>query len=318
MRKNRCNYIFLIILICILLFQATAYAAAGGVYVACDADGNPATTKFSKAEVDLKDVDKIDNFTYSGADVAIFKRPTSGDDYEMINVTRIFTNSPMLSIQDFGDNSKFDEISTYCIGYKPIYRPAGVNDFSTLIEDKWNMLEDSYFKALPPVQFDVSQFTDRVTGINKSYTDEQAARLNYYFPKSEVVSMFEIKPQHSSQTEKYHIVFNSNVENSELQTYDLKLAAVQIGVNKKLISLASNVEVNGNNIEFDVAPQTGNEDKNIKIYCKYKFKKRISNQKLINKFIKNTVSVTSSSGTDSAQDIQNNKIRILDVKILYK
>ena len=194
-------------------------ALAGAKLVPCDLSGQVTGAIFAKLTISVQDIadalSATGDYSYYGADIGVFKKPSVGEEWDAVFLERIPTNEKEIEVMDFGNPFKYIENQVYAIGYKILYEPSGA-DSNPIIEADWKIAPDSYFKVKPAMI--MSTFTDRVTAANNwidgevaagEYTEEHGQELNNYFPNSEVVCKFVLDPG-GVDVQKYNINFNAN------------------------------------------------------------------------------------------------------------
>lgn len=145
-----------------LLFASSAFAE-GSEFTTCNENGVSTGTVFSKATINVSNVDMSGNYLYFGIDAGIFKKTESVGDWLIIYQQRVPTNSLKVQITDFGDLSKFENGQVYTLGYRVLYTMLDSED-ETLIETDWKRIEGSYFKLNSERQELPQAFSDVLQG----------------------------------------------------------------------------------------------------------------------------------------------------------
>lgn len=324
------RFLFLIILGGLFQIVDPVFAASNQTFVPCNIDAVKTGESFTKATISITSLDTSGNFIYMGIDAGIFEKPSNYDsgnpqnaEWNMIYMQRVYTNNLNVDITDFGDMSAYKKDKVYTTGYRIIYRPSGPQT-NPIVETEWRKVDSGYFKLVSAIE--VTEFTDRVTAANSwMKTEEEIQKYNKYFPDSEVVCKFTIKP--NIEVDKYKI--NLDVNSDDIAGIDISyIKIVKIdydgvtqwgykdrpgpsgGADKPLCGKYDGSKT----ISFEI----DNPDKKVvTVWCKYKFKNSDMNN--IPDEFRNKVEVTAESGGNAkVLEPQYNTIRLRKAKVQYR
>lgn len=194
---NRTKILALIVTLLCIAFSSNIYAGnakAGDGFVTCNLDGT-ATDKgqvFSKAAINVSNIDQSGNYIYKGVMVGTFKKGTA--QWDLLTSNSIITNSLNIEVTNFGDITKYEYNEVYCIAYKIMYEMPF--DDGVTVTTSWNALDGSYFtvKTLITPTIDTIEITgNRGFGedatINATGTNISQAAYRIFYTKSVTVPL---------------------------------------------------------------------------------------------------------------------------------
>lgn len=162
------------IVIFILVFSINSFAGSKNyVFTTCSADGTIKVNdkQFTQATIKVTNIDTSGNYIYCGADVGIFEKPISGNNWSALFNKRVITSDTEIVISEFSDISKYKDNQTYILEYRALYRSIGVD--GDIIEGPWQTTPNGYFRI--SAYTDVVFTTCDVNG-NVRTTDKQFAK----------------------------------------------------------------------------------------------------------------------------------------------
>lgn len=145
--QNVCSLICISILVCLFSFSVNTFAGSKDiVFTTCDCYGNirPTDVQITESMITISNLDTSGNYIYYGADIGVFEVSDTGENVTSIFTKRVVTNDLNIQVTDFGDISKYDENKVYILGSRVLYQCVGNNGI--IVEDKWQMQSDAYFK----------------------------------------------------------------------------------------------------------------------------------------------------------------------------
>ena len=196
-------------------------------FITCDSTGRVGSDdeSFVQANITVGDLDNLGNYAYYGADIGVFKAPSSGNVSDIVNTMRDITNNLSFHITDFGNLSDYQDDQVYVLGYRVLYQPIGDNGLN-IIESSWRMVPNSYFRLLP-----------------KDLQHLQS--INYYYQGQ--IKTVEVKSPNESglQGDELNAFDSSNIFiDSDLLTYKVKFSLADLS---KLQNINVNLLMNNFN-----------------------------------------------------------------------